>query len=77
MKAQLEQKRAEVFPLWKAALEAADGNVTKAAVAFFPDLEPKAARNKGNRLTRRFELATWAADLRKTKTGHAKGRQDR
>ena len=76
-KAKLEADRADLFPLWKTALTAARGNVSRAAVAFFPELTAVAARNKGNRLTRRFDLVEYAAGLRRGATGRDRGRQDR
>ena|SRR5271165_4335351 len=72
-KTRLEAERDELFPKWKEALEATDGNVTYASLAFFPDLEPAAARNKGNRLTRRLELVKFAAGLRVAATGRSRG----
>ena len=69
-----EAKRQEVFPKWKAALEAAEGNVTHAAVAFWPGEERKKARNRGNKLSQDLELAEYAASLRLAATGKKIGR---
>lgn len=72
-KEQLEAARRRLFPLWKAALEAAAGNVSAAAANF----DPPMTRNKGNRLTRRFELVDYAKSLRLAATGRAMGRGSR
>lgn len=72
-KALHEKEREALFPKWKAALEASNGNVTHAAAAF----DPPMTRDRGNRLTRRFKLAEYAAMLREEHSGHARGRQDR
>lgn len=74
LKDKLEAERARLFPLWKAALEAADGNVTRAAAACKASFDPLMTRHKGNRLTRRFELVAFAAELRVKATGRAMGR---
>jgi hypothetical protein len=72
-----EAEREVLFPKWRAALQDADGNVTAAARVMFPELNGTVARNKGNKAVRRLGLADYAAELRKAKTGHARGRQDR
>ena len=77
-KQRLEKERALLFVRWKDALSAAQGNVTRAAADFASAPgEPKMDRNRGNKLTRRFRLTKWAAQLREAATGHARGRQDR
>ena len=73
-KAAFEAAREEVFPRWKGAIEAAGGNVSRAAVAFFSDLDPEVARFKGHRYTRRFGLVEYAASLRIKATGKDMGR---
>lgn len=66
-KARLEAERAELFKRWKAALEVAQGNITRAAEAM------GLSRNRGNKLTRRFELVEWAEGLRKKAMGRSMG----
>lgn len=68
-KDKLEAERARLFPQWKAALEAANGNVSRAAASF----DPPMTRDKGNRLTRRFQLVDYASSLRVAATGRAMG----
>lgn len=72
-KTKFEAEREVMFPKWKKALEDANGCVTYAATNF----DPPMTRDKGNRLTRRFKLVEYAAELRAEATGHAAGRQDR
>lgn len=67
----LEEERLALFKVWKAALEEAGGCITYAAE------NCGMTRDRGNRLTRRFELVEYAAELRRASTGHAGGRQDR
>lgn len=88
-KEKFDADREEVYPRWKAALEAANGCVTYAARAFWPvedvpgmsdedrKKQAKTVVDRGNRYTRRFGLVEYAASLRARATGHARGRQDR
>lgn len=73
----LEAARGELFQRWRAALEASCGNVSAAAASLRASGDAAMTRDRGNRLTRRFGLVGWAAELRKKATGHARGRQDR
>ena len=73
-KAKFEAAREALFATWKAALTAAKGNVTRAAAICFPDAEPGAARNRGNKLTHKLGLADYAKGLREQATGHSRGR---
>jgi len=66
--AALEKERRELFEQWKAALEAAGGNVSRAAETL------GATRDRGNYLVRRLGLAAFAAELRLKTTGKDCGR---
>lgn len=71
-KAEFEAKRAELFPLWKKALEAADGIVTRAAETFiFPGEVEPVGKSYGMFLTKTFDLRKYAEELR-VKAGHTK-----
>ncbi len=67
-KEQLEAARSTSFATWKAALETAHGNVSHAAKALGLN------RNRGNKLTVRFELVAYGAALRTKYTGRSIGR---
>ena len=58
----------------KAALEAEDGNIVRAAMRVYPDLDRKTARNRVNKQVRRLGLAAYAAALRVKSTGSSVGR---
>ena len=66
----LEAERAEVFATWKAALDEAGGNVSRAGET----LNPPITHDRANYLTRRFGLVEYAASLRVAATGRAMGR---
>ena len=72
----LEQARKVQYKLLRNALEEADGVVGRAGAALWPDLTLRQARNRANRLVRKFELVGYATELRIATTGHAFGRQD-
>jgi hypothetical protein len=63
-KERLEAERETLFKWWREALEAAEGNVTRAGVMVFPDLPPARAKSRGEWYTRRLGLAGYAAELR-------------
>jgi len=75
-KDKLEADRAEVFPKWKATLEAAGGNISRAGrLAFFDDsisflnddareVAERKARDQAAWLTKRLGLVAYAAELR-------------
>ena len=67
---QLEFDRRTLFTKWMAALEAADGNVTRAAGAMVPPI----TRDRGNRLTRKFGLVGYARELRAAVLKNPQGR---
>lgn len=67
----LEAERAESFEAWKAALEAADGAVTQAALETLTHLPESSRRNRGNYLTRKLGLQDYASTLRQASGGHA------
>lgn len=66
--AKLEADQAEILPLWKAVLEQAGGNVTRAA-EIERERNPKMNRDRAQWLTRRLGLVQYAAELRGQKTG--------
>ena len=68
-KERLEAERAALFAEWKTAIEASHGNVAKAA----RDFDPPMTRDRGNRLTRRFALVEYAAQLRRRSLGRSMG----
>jgi hypothetical protein len=84
LKDKLEAERAEIFPRWKAALDEAKGNITRAAVAF--GFEPtndnaekgngksNGVREQGAWLTIRLGLVEYAAGLRKQAGRSTRGR---
>ena len=75
-----EADRAVVYPKWKAALDAAHGNVTHAAMAYQGVCEPanrtdrKRLADFGRRLARRFDMLEYARRLRLVSTGKDTGR---
>jgi hypothetical protein len=76
--ARLEATRDALFVRWREALETAAGCVSRAAQLYQPaDGEPEMTRNRANKLTRRFALVEFAAQLRIDATGRPRGRQDR
>jgi len=70
----LEVARLASFEEVKAALEAEDGNIVRAAMRVYPDLDRKTARNRVNKQVRRLGLAAYAAALRVKSTGSSVGR---
>lgn len=70
----IEAARAEIYPRLKAALEAAEGNVSRAGAAMWPDLEPRAAKYRCHRYVRRLGLGPYAAELRVRAQGRSMGR---
>ena len=66
--------RAEIYPLLRAALEAERGNVARAGAAMWPELPPRAARDRCNRYVRRLDLVQFAADLRVASQGRSMGK---
>lgn len=70
-KAAHEAKRQDDFPTWKAAVEAADGNLSRLGEAMFPERETKSAANAARNQARRLGLLAYAAELRVKATGNA------
>ncbi len=68
--AAFNEKRAAAFPRWKAAVEAAGGNITHLGEAEFPDQETKSATNRAYNQVRRLGLLKYAAELRAQATGN-------
>lgn len=70
----VERARAEIYPRLRAALEAEGGNVARAGASLWPDLTPRAARDRANRYVRRLGLVQFAAELRVAAQGRSMGR---
>ncbi len=69
LKAELERRREELFPLWKEALVASSGSITEAGQSFTPALAPLQARW----LCARLGLIEFARELR-WESGDYRGR---
>lgn len=70
-KATLEETRAEIFPVLKAAISAHGGNVSRAGKEVWPD--DKRSRWTAKNWVRQLGLVEWARSLRK-KHGQDRGR---